>query len=112
MKNIILFIFLSLFSLVSFSQKTVDTNIVIHNECVYVDFDKLKILTIENPLVGFIVFPMNEPTTFYLINYENKIVKWGENTKTPSFDSEDLQSGIYYLMLETPTSKEIYKLIK
>ena len=80
--------------------------------CGNINVDELEVLTIENPLVGVVVIPMSEPTTFYLINSESKIVKWSKNTVTPSFDSDDLQSGIYYLVLETPTGKQIYKLIK
>ena len=80
--------------------------------CSNMNVDELEVHTIENPLVGIVVIPMSEPITFYLINSESKIVKWSKNTMTPSFDSYDLQSGIYYLVLETPTGKQIYKLIK
>jgi hypothetical protein len=80
--------------------------------CNTINVDELEVLTIENPLVGVVVFPMSEATTFYLINSESKIVKWGKNTTTISFDSDNLQSGFYHLVLETSTSKRIYKLIK
>lgn len=80
--------------------------------CSNMNVDELEVITIENPLVGLVVIPMTESTTFYLINSESKIVKWAKNTTSPSFDSDDLQSGIYHLVLETPTGKKIYKLIK
>lgn len=80
--------------------------------CNNVNLDELDVFSIENPLVGVVFFPMTEPTTFYLINYESKIIKWGKNKITPSFDSNDLPSGVYHLILETETTKKIYKLIK
>lgn len=80
--------------------------------CGNIGVDELEVIEIENPLVGTIVIPMTEPTTFYLINSESKIVKWSKNTTTLSFDSNDLPSGFYYLILETSSSKNIYKLIK
>lgn len=80
--------------------------------CGNMNVDELEVLEIENPMVGTIVVPMNEPTTFYLINSESKIVKWAKNTTTLSFDSNDLPSGFYHLILETQSGKQIYKLLK
>jgi MFS superfamily sulfate permease-like transporter len=110
MKNLILSLLLSLFSLVSLSQKSSDvSNFGVYSNS---NFDGIEVLTIENPLEGYMVFPMSEPTTFYLIDSKSKILMFEEKTKTLSFDSDDLQTGIYYLVLETPTGKQIYKLIK
>ena len=80
--------------------------------CGNMNVDELEVLEIENPMVGTIVIPMTEPTTFYLINSESKIVKWAKNTTTLSFDSNDLPSGFYHLILETQSGKQIYKLLK
>jgi len=80
--------------------------------CNTINVDELEVLTIENPLVGVVVFPLSEPTNFYLINSEGKIINWSKNTTLVSFNSEDLPSGFYHLILETQTTKTIYKLLK
>jgi hypothetical protein len=80
--------------------------------CGNVNIDELNVLTIENPMEGVIVFPLSEPTNFYLINSEGKIIKWLKNTTLVSFNSEDLPSGFYHLILETQTTKTIYNLLK
>jgi hypothetical protein len=77
-----------------------------------INVDELNVLTIENPMEGVIVFPLSEPTNFYLINSEGKIIKWLKNTTLVSFNSEDLPSGFYHLILETQTTKTIYNLLK
>ena len=80
--------------------------------CGNMNVDELEVLTIENPLVGMVVIPVNEVTNFYLINSEGVIVKWSKNTTSLSFDSNGLPSGIYHLILETKTGKQIYRLLK
>ena len=80
--------------------------------CGNVNIGELNVLTIENPMEGVIVFPLYEPTNFYLINSEGKIIKWLKNTTSVSFNSEELPSGFYHLILETQTTKKIYKLLK
>ena len=80
--------------------------------CGNVNIDELNVLTIENPMEGVIAFPLSEPTNFYLINSEGKIIKWLKNTTSVSFNSEELPSGFYHLILETQTTKTIYKLLK
>ena len=80
--------------------------------CNTINVDELEVLTIENPLVGVVVFPLSEPTNFYLINSEGKIINWSKNTTLVSFNSEDLPSGFYHLILGTQTTKTIYKLLK
>jgi hypothetical protein len=77
-----------------------------------INVDELNVLTIENPMEGVIVFPFSEPTNFYLINSEGKIINWSKNTTLVSFNSEDLPSGFYHLILETQTTKTIYNLLK
>ena len=80
--------------------------------CNTINVDELEVLTIENPLVGVVVFPLSEPTNFYLINSEGKIINWSKNTTLVSFNSEDLPSGFYHLILETQTTNTMYKLLK
>jgi len=80
--------------------------------CNTINVDELNVLTIENPMEGVVVFPLSEPTNFYLINSEGKIIKWLKNTTSVSFNSEELPSGFYHLILETQTTKRIYKLLK
>jgi hypothetical protein len=80
--------------------------------CGSMNVDELEVVTIENPMVGTIVIPVTEPINYFLINSEGKIIKWGKNTTNPSFNSDDLQNGVYHLVLETQTNKKIYKLIK
>ncbi len=85
---------------------------IIISLCGNIEFDDMKILEIKNPMVGTITIPTDEPTTFYLINSENKIIKCKKNSKAFSFDSDNLQSGFYYLISQTQTNKKIYKLLK
>ena len=80
--------------------------------CGNLNIGELNVLTIENPMEGVLVFPLSEPTNFYLINSEGKIINWSKNTTLVSFNSEDLPSGFYHLILETQTTKTIYKLLK
>ena len=80
--------------------------------CNTINVDELNVFTIENPMEGVVVFPLSEPTNFYLINSEGKIIKWLKNTTSVSFNSEELPSGFYHLILETQTTKRIYKLLK
>ena len=164
MKNLILSLFVSLFTLMSFSQTTLDVYVINQNNCPYtivsnwsspLDSGMTNILsvdtlvnqqvwhleipdttnqislticavptppcncpmecmgpTIENPMEGVVVFPLSEPTNFYLINSEGKIINWSKNTTLVSFNSEELPSGFYHLILETQTTKKIYKLLK
>jgi hypothetical protein len=109
-KTFLSLIFIVLFSLLCFSQTNTDLYVVKPNGVV--EINESKVMTIENQMTGTVVFPLSNLTDFYLINYDGKIISRLKNITVVSFDSEDLVSGYYYMILESQTNTEIYKLLK
>lgn len=101
MKILVLSLFISLLTFFGSSQNILN-----------LEFDTTNVMTIDYPMEGIIVLPTSQLTTFYLVDQNKIVLECEEKTLVASFDSEKLSSGYYYLILETSSSKTIYKLIK
>jgi hypothetical protein len=111
MKTLILVLLLNLLTFNLLSQDVSKVDITTKD---YYDFiiNDSNVVNIDYPMDGILVFPMTKPINFYLVDSKNKIITFIEKTTVPSFNSDDLTYGIYYMVLEDESTKHIYKLIK
>jgi hypothetical protein len=111
MKTLILVGLLNLLTFNLLSQDVSKVEMTTTDHCEFIINDT-NVINIDYPMDGILVFPLTNPINFYLVDSKNKIIKFIKNTTAPSFNSDDLTYGIYYMVLEDESTKHIYKLIK